>query len=1032
MVHKESEKEYDRTKDEMIDEAYKHRIKHACTVKNDKDVHEYLPVWATTPKGMNELNVGPGIRLYFDFIMAVGIAFTVCFITTLPNIILMRSGNMATSTNTWNLLLAQYSVANLGICDTGECQTYDERWGRRAMRDNIYDMKLYEWTEYMGFMDTLSMLLVVFSTWYFSKRYIPHIVRQEDRESVTAGDFAVMVDKLPKKLENDHENYEGLLRKHFINLLKKYPKELPKEPIPEVALVRDYDGGILKFQEKGRLQKEKKINEVKLAALDPNEKKADKQKKLIEKKIKTAADRITAIDNSLHDQAKLKDVDREVSMAFVIFHDVLMKDIILAKYQFSNSYLLRCCLPRKQNFEKHGIRVQQAPEPGNLKWENLDFNPRRRTANRCFVFVVVLVLMIICTVFVAYLQALQTTVSSSEDGSYDAWVLRNTDTSGVSCLHICGWHSFTDYECYTESSSSSTWKVDEFFTPTGVVSNTTWSLSADGCSDTGCTSGVSSDAHGQNDWIGVKFAESHSVSCVQLSQPTGASASTLQLYACTSSSVPTANYSEWYPEDNCVPFEDLTIPTVVSTSSSYTTSGSITTNLDTSCAIDISLEVAQKRPGTSADDPISACFCEQQFEAEGVSFLVAPYGDEGTAKKFCEDWSESQAMTAGLLVSLMLSIVVVNMVLVMVFHSLVEFERHITETGYAESQMKKLLLSQFVSTGILVLYVNANFRDGLNFFPFNLLKIGQGAYDDTGESWFIAVGTGIITTMILQTFTTTFMPIFWSFIYAPLSLKMNAKKANTQDGLNQIFLLPQFDLPLRVAQSLNLVFVILMYSGGMPILYFLGMLYAFIGFWLDKFVLLRGSSKPKHTTGQVIETAIALIPVGVMLHCLFTLWTFGNQSVFPSYRADYASLAASIIGYSESTYETLMYNYRTSTDSYKDDHFEEYIQNRITDMGRKACWILFLFFFLMVLYYGSILLWEYVLKTLLKPFKFTANLLKKCCCGHKINKALLDESDFPSQKEDILKSTRYNSYLLKNNEHYKKAHDALSTRTVIT
>merc|ERR1712007_251490 len=110
--------------------------------------------------------------------------------------------------------------------------------------------------------------------------------------------------------------------------------------------------------------------------------------------------------------------------------------------------------------------------------------------------------------------------------------------------------------------------------------------------------------------------------------------------------------------------------------------------------------------------------------------------------------------------------------------------RGTSQKPYADSHMKKLFLAEFVSTGILVIYVNADFHNGLNFFPFNVLKIGQGDYGDTNEAWFVAVGTGIFTTMILQSFTAIFEPIFWSFIYGPLTRKINAKKANTQDGLN--------------------------------------------------------------------------------------------------------------------------------------------------------------------------------------------------------------------------------------------------------
>lgn len=108
----------------------------------------------------------------------------------------------------------------------------------------------------------------------------------------------------------------------------------------------------------------------------------------------------------------------------------------------------------------------------------------------------------------------------------------------------------------------------------------------------------------------------------------------------------------------------------------------------------------------------------------------------------------------------------------------------------------------------------------LDFVPFSWLNIGDGSYGHTDELWFVAVGIGLFTTMILQTFAATLMLVLWSFIYAPLSLRMHGCKAKIQDSLNGFILLPEWNLSLRVVQSLNIMFVMLMYAGGIHILYF--------------------------------------------------------------------------------------------------------------------------------------------------------------------------------------------------------------------
>merc|ERR1712196_710997 len=122
----------------------------------------------------------------------------------------------------------------------------------------------------------------------------------------------------------------------------------------------------------------------------------------------------------------------------------------------------------------------------------------------------------------------------------------------------------------------------------------------------------------------------------------------------------------------------------------------------------------------------------------------------------------------------------------------------------------------------------------------------------------------------------------------------------------------------------------------------------------------------------------------------------------------------------------------TGTESYQDSHYADYIQYRLADWGRKGCWTLYLFFVFMLIYYGSFIMWKYVLSMLLQPFKLLVKLIAKRCCKSefKVDKALLSESNFPLHSKDMLNSTGFNSYLLKNNMHYKEAYHAVSITTI--
>lgn len=70
--------------------------------------------------------------------------------------------------------------------------------------------------------------------------------------------------------------------------------------------------------------------------------------------------------------------------------------------------------------------------------------------------------------------------------------------------------------------------------------------------------------------------------------------------------------------------------------------------------------------------------------------------------------------------------------------------------------------------------------------------------------------------------------------------------------------------------------VTMTYSGGLPILNMLFLVNLAITFWLDKYLLLRAYSKPPRYDASQAKMMVALLPYGVVLHLMFTIYAFGN------------------------------------------------------------------------------------------------------------------------------------------------------------
>merc|ERR1740138_563294 len=102
----------------------------------------------------------------------------------------------------------------------------------------------------------------------------------------------------------------------------------------------------------------------------------------------------------------------------------------------------------------------------------------------------------------------------------------------------------------------------------------------------------------------------------------------------------------------------------------------------------------------------------------------------------------------------------------------------------------------------------------------------------------------------------------------------------SQDQLNAAFEHPEFELAPRFAQVLNSLFCCLLYSAGMPVLLWCAFFMLVVVYWCDKFVLLRGSSKPPQYDAACASAAVAALPWAACLHGLCAMGMFGYGGIF--------------------------------------------------------------------------------------------------------------------------------------------------------
>ena len=123
------------------------------------------------------------------------------------------------------------------------------------------------------------------------------------------------------------------------------------------------------------------------------------------------------------------------------------------------------------------------------------------------------------------------------------------------------------------------------------------------------------------------------------------------------------------------------------------------------------------------------------------------------------------------------------------------------------------------------------------------------------------------------------MAYYWHY---KRTFTAKAEVCHTQRDLNALCLGPPFLMSVRYAEILSSIFVIFMYSAGMPILYLIGCAQMFVAYWVDKFLFLRRYRNPPRFDEKIGRRASGLIPYAVILHLVMALWMYGNDAIFVS------------------------------------------------------------------------------------------------------------------------------------------------------
>eukprot|EP00397_Hematodinium_sp_SG-2012_P007512 GEMP01007558.1.p1 GENE.GEMP01007558.1~~GEMP01007558.1.p1 ORF type:complete len:891 (+),score=214.45 GEMP01007558.1:172-2844(+) len=332
--------------------------------------------WLPLSCGLEQIGAltGVGVQLYFTFLKYVGTAFFIWACFQFPLLLINIQSTGGSSATGFAITTAYNLGEDKRLASTQHNIGPEDSWDIPGLGP----VRVREMITWLGILDAAGLLVFMVLVGWFCLRVLPRIVKKFDEDNVTPADFSIEISGLPERVA-DHEQYERQLTEHLVTICQMARREegLKENPDPalivvENCLVRDYNGRLLQFQKLETLQK--KLNNAR--EKDPS--------------AKTEAE-IVKIDGQmlkLRVKSKapvMKAVARNVSKrAYVMLDSCENKEVLLNYYRFANVSVFRYFQKPHMRFEGCALKIVEAPEPGNIMWENQDRNEWAVFLRKCF------------------------------------------------------------------------------------------------------------------------------------------------------------------------------------------------------------------------------------------------------------------------------------------------------------------------------------------------------------------------------------------------------------------------------------------------------------------------------------------------------------------------------------------------------------------------------------------------------------------------------------------------------------------------
>lgn len=285
----------------------------------------------------------------------------------------------------------------------------------------------------------------------------------------------------------------------------------------------------------------------------------------------------------------------------------------------------------------------------------------------------------------------------------------------------------------------------------------------------------------------------------------------------------------------------------------------------------ITLTVAK----TTSNSTEKTCFCNSN---------LLNFGDS-SIQELCKEIFQKLYVENGLQIAAALISIITNAIFSFIIRKIVDFTKPRSFSSSLITKTIVLFLFLLLNTSILPLLIyadvytfkiasyvslvkliNPNINDFFNMDSFTY-------YSDFSTIWYRNVSPYFINFLILN------MLVMWlGFAWKACSNSRRIENLKEEEGkilqkhMNKEIVKFEIDVVGETAELFLIVFICLMYSGGMPAMIALGSINILSRYIINKYLIVNYSKRVEGLTESFSELSIGVLPWAIIISCFFGIW----------------------------------------------------------------------------------------------------------------------------------------------------------------